>query len=364
MTSNDEKARAAIAEQAAEWLVANDEGPLDAGDSAALAAWLKASPVHVEEFLGVSVIAHDLREAGTDPEYSLETVLARVRAEDDSPVQPLWSRVIAPVRGLSSRDWLTAAVTMAGLAVLSLGLFSWWNLRPTAPISAPVRTTALHLETGHGELLDRRLPDGSVLHLNTDSAVTIRYGKAERLVMLTAGQAEFEVMHDRARAFRVFAGSAEVVAVGTQFDVRLQEDSTVVTVVEGRVAVGLAAMLEKPGTNPSQNRSPRFVQLGADQQIRVAEREWPATPVAVDAQQSTAWLHRQIVFDHEPLARVAAEFNRYAPKPIDIVTPALRSLPISGAFATDDADTFIAFLRTLKGVRVEVTATVIRVYQD
>jgi len=39
------------------------------------------------------------------------------------------------------------------------------------------------------------------------------------------------------RAFRVIAGSAEVVDLGTKFDVRLQHDSTVVTVIEGRVAV-------------------------------------------------------------------------------------------------------------------------------
>ena len=110
MISNEEQVRAAIAEQAADWLVANDEG-LDAREAAALAAWLKASPVHVEEFLRVSVIARDLREARTDPEYSLEAVLARARAEDDNPVRPsLWTRVFAPVRGVSPRPWLTAAV--------------------------------------------------------------------------------------------------------------------------------------------------------------------------------------------------------------------------------------------------------------
>jgi len=79
---------------------------------------------------------------------------------------------------------------------------------------------------------------------------------------------------------------------------------------------------------------------------------------------STAWLRHEIMFDHEPLERVAAEFNRFAPKPIEIATPALRSLQISGVFATDDTEAFIAFLRTLKGVRVEVTATNIRVSQD
>ena len=73
-------------------------------------------------------------------------------------------------------------------------------------------------------------------------------------------------------------------------------------------------------------------------------------------------LRREIVFDHEPLERVAAEYNRYIQKPIEIATPALRNLQISGVFATDDTDAFIAFLRSLKGVRVEVTQTQIRVW--
>ena len=97
---------------------------------------------------------------------------------------------------------------------------------------------------------------------------------------------------------------------------------------------------------------------------RVTEGEWPATPIAVDAQRATSWLRREIVFDHEPLERVAAEYNRYAAKPIEIATPALRNLQISGVFATDDTEAFIAFLRSLKGVRVEVTATRIRVSRD
>jgi transmembrane sensor len=356
MISNEEKIRAAIAEQAGDWLVANDEGPLDARDSAALVAWLKTSPVHVEEFLGVSAVVRDLKEARTDPEYSLEAILARARAEDDAAVQPLRPRVIDTVRGTPSRRWFPAAVTMAACAVLSLGLLLRWNVRPIEHSPAPDGITALHFETRHGEQLSRRLADNSVLHLNTDSAVTIRYGKTERLVMLTAGQAEFEVAHEPDRAFRVIAGSAEVVDLGTKFDVRLEHDSTVVTVVEGRVAVG--------PSNSGQDHSPRFVQLSADQQIRVTGGDGPATPVAVDAQRTTAWLHRQIVFDHEPLERVAAEYNRYTSKPIEIATPALRNLEISGVFATDDPEAFIAFLRSLKGVRVEVTATRIRVSRD
>src|SRR5712691_9803731 len=131
MISNEDKVRAAIAEQAGEWFVANDEGPLDAQDSAALSAWLKTSPVHIEEFLGVSAVARDLREARADPEYALDSILARARVEEDAPARTLWLRVAAAFRGETSGPWLTAAVTMVVCGVLSLGWSLPWNVTPT-----------------------------------------------------------------------------------------------------------------------------------------------------------------------------------------------------------------------------------------
>ena len=354
MNSNDEQIRAAITQQASEWFVANDEGPMDARDSAALAAWFSASPVHIEAFLGVSVVARDLKEASTDPEYSLEAILARAGTEEGGPVQRLWPRVIEAVRETPSGRWFPAAAAM--FVVLSLGLLFTWNLRPTGRPAGLTGIATLHFETGHGEQITQRLADNSVLHLNTDSAVSVRYSKSERLVTLMSGQAEIKVTHDANRAFRVHTRSADIIDIGTQFDVRLEQGSTVVTVVEGRVAVA--------PQNSKQNYAVRSIELTANQQLRVTEGEWPATPVAVDAERTTSWLHRQIAFDHEPLERVAAEYNRFTSKPIEIATPALRTLRISGVFATDDTDAFIAFLRTLKGVRVDVTETRILVSGD
>jgi len=361
MKSNDEQVRTVIAEQAAEWLVANDEGPLDDHDSAALAAWLKTSPLHIEEFLGVSAIARDLTDARTDPEYSLEAILARARAEDDPAAQPLRPRRIDAVAHEAPRRWIAATVAMAACALLSLGLLWMRHVTPEEHPAEPLSAATLHLETRHGEQLTHRLADDSVLHLDTDTAVNIRYGKKQRSVTLLSGQAEFEVVHDSDRPFRVFAGPAVIVDLGTQFDVRLERDSAVVTVVEGQVTAGPASMGQRTGSS-TQDGAPGFVRLGANQQLRIAQGEWPGAPIDVDAQSATAWLRREMVFDHEPLERVAAEYNRYAPKPIEIATPALRNLLISGVFTSDDPEAFIAFLRSLKGVRVEVTATQIRVW--
>jgi transmembrane sensor len=363
MISNDEQIRAAIAEQAADWFVANDEGPLDEQESAALVAWLKASPIHVEEFLRVAGVARDLHAACAHPAHSANALLARARAEDDGPVESWWSRLLAPLTEVPARRWQTAAVTVAALGVASMALLLSRNLLPVAPAPAPEAVAVLHYSTHHGELQTYRLADNSVLHLNTDTDVTIRYSRSGRLVTLASGEAAFEVTHAAGRPFRVLAGPAQVVDLGTRFDVRREDHSAVVTVVEGRVAVAPSPTLGTSGVDRSESQAQQSVELGAGQQLSVAEGAWPAAPVSVDAQRATAWLHRQIMFDGEPLERVVAEFNRYAQKPIEITSPALRGLEISGVFSVDDSEAFIAFLRSLEGVQVEVADTRIRVSQ-
>src|ERR1700735_5885310 len=93
MNDNEQKSRDAIAEQAAERFVSNnDDGPAGERDSAALLAWVKASPAHIEALLGVSAISRDLPELRSDPEYSVEALAERARREGETTVQPLWPR--------------------------------------------------------------------------------------------------------------------------------------------------------------------------------------------------------------------------------------------------------------------------------
>ena len=353
MSAREQRVRSLIAQDAADWFVASRAG-LTATQREDFATWLKASPVHVEEYLALEVMGRDLRAACEASQNSIDALLQRARLAEDAPVRPFWPRSVESPRTSWPR-WQAAAFAMAALGVMSVGLLWLGKMRPLAPVLIPAPgVTAQHFETRHGEQQTHNLADGSVLHLNTDTKVTVRYSKTERLVMLTSGEVEFEVAHTPGRSFRVLAGPAAVVDLGTRFDVRLEDGSTRVTVVEGRVAVGLSRATEVRGTDSGPGAAP-VVYLSANQQLLVAGEGWPATPSSVDAQRATAWLRRQIMFENEPLERVASEFNRYASKPIEISTPELRDLQISGVFATDNNAAFIAFLRSLDGVRVEVT---------
>jgi transmembrane sensor len=337
--------RMSIAQEAAEWFIANREGTPDAVQRSTFAAWLKTSPQHVQEYLGIALLAQDLR-AAADPELSLEALLARARSAPEADVTPIGLARVRSARPTHKATWrwVTAvAATLAAVAVTAL----WWLSN---------RVSLMQFATRHGEQLTQRLADNSVLRLDTDTAVTVRYSRAQRLVEVRQGQVLFEVAHEAGRAFRVLAGSADVVAIGTRFDLRLEHDATLVSVLEGQISVGLAA--GQPGAGAGHT-----VIVHAGEQVRVAAGELSTQAAPAQIQRETAWLRRQIVFEQEPLSRVVAEFNRYGATPIEIDTPALRALVISGSFSADDTESFVAFLRSLDGVRVEVAANRIRVTQ-
>jgi transmembrane sensor len=343
------KTRSSIADEAAEWFVANRSGLADAEQRDAFVAWLRSSPQHIEEYLGIALIARDLRQATADPETPLEVLVARARGADGT-VRTLTCGTRGLPRQNSRRGWRLIRLGVAGAAAAlatAVLTFFWWT---------GDHATALQYATRHGEQITQRLVDNSVLRLDTDTAVTVRYGRSQRLVEVERGQVLFEVAHEPGRPFRVLAGFAEMRAVGTKFNVYQRPDSTIVTVLEGQVGVGLA-----PGRPGVAMASGRTVALHAGEQVQVAQGTLPATAASAHTRRSIAWLRREIVFEQEPLAQVAAEFNRYSAIPIEIETPELRSLAISGVLSADNTESLVAFLRSLDGVKVEVTSTRIRV---
>ena len=363
MSATGEQVQRLITDQAADWFVANRAG-LSRKEQEAFAAWLQASPVHIKEYLAVAVVGRDLRAACADSVDSLGNLLARARRERDEPVRRFWSSALwKPSSEARHRCRTVASATViAGVLFLGSGLAIWWGHELRLRTSTELAQT-WHFATQHGEQQTRELADRSVLHLNTESVVSIRYSPTDRMVKLNSGQAFFEVQHDSKRPFRVLAGAAQILALGTQFDVRLTDHATCITVLQGVVAVGLSTGSRPPAVISSLSSPGGLTLVSAGQQIRLEDDRAPGKPVAVDVKRAAAWLHRQILFEHEPLREVASEFNRYSSKPIQIVTPALQNLEISGVFATDDTNAFIAFLRSLDGVYVEVTATGIRVSQ-
>ena len=353
MMPGEDEIRAVIAEQAGEWFIANQARTLTTDESAAFLAWLQSSPLHVSEYLEIARIARGWIDAVRDPQVPLESFLAQTSAAENRVVA-LESRG-PPRERTASRppiSWRRQLLaTAAAVLLLAAGVIWWVHDGELLGIAKTYRTA-------QGEQARQRLPDGSMLWLDTGSEATVRYSASERLVELRRGQALFEVAHETSRRFRVRAGDAGAIAVGTKFNLYRRAAAVEITVVQGALAVfiGEPAWLQSAGSVPAQvQRVPAGYRL-------LVDGGGPSTePVPADLNQTLGWVKHKIVFKRRPLGEVAAEFNRYGSIPVEIDDAELRLLPVSGTLDASDTESFVAFLKSLPGVSVERTPKRIRV---
>src|SRR6202020_2602328 len=92
-------------------------------------------------------------------------------------------------------------------------------------------------ETEIGENRRVTLADGSVISLGGNTRIEVALSEKVRAIELTRGEALFKVAKDSARPFKVRAGDATIIAVGTEFNVERDSDRDVVSVTEGQVVV-------------------------------------------------------------------------------------------------------------------------------
>lgn len=329
------KLNSQVVEEATAWFIDFNEGEVNQAGREEFNAWLRRSPEHVRAFLQVSAF---WEHAGTlgKTKADLDELIARAKAEQN--VFPLGLADREPGQSSPAQDgprsvtrrWFAAA---ASIAIALLGAASWYVGR------APTYVTEV------GEQRSFTLEDGSTVELNSRSRLKVHYTQDQRSVELLEGQALFSVAKNPARPFVVTTGDTRVRAVGTQFDVYRKRAGTVVTVVEGRVAVV-----------PTSTDRDRAVRAKPDEILLAAGEQMMITPVEVTPPQpvdlsiATAWTDRKLVFESTPLREVVEEFNRYNRQQLVIRDPALNELHVSGVFPSTDSSRMVEFLRQRFGV--------------
>lgn len=278
---------------AAEWVAREDAGALSPAEGERLAAWLAADSRHLGAYARMQAIMSSCDRLHRG-EHAPDAAHARVVR----PQVRAWAwRVAALAASL-------ALVTVATLRFLDGGVDTY--------------TTRI------GEISRVSLDDGSVVTLNTDSRVRVRFDEGHRNIELLRGEAMFDVAKDRLRPFAVAAGGTRVVAVGTSFSVRRSPERVNVLVREGVVKVDEA---EQP-----------VARLQAGDKASIAGRGAPvvARVDTVEVHRELAWRDGMIAFSGETLQEVAREFARYNTLRIRIADPEVAGLEVVGMFSATD----------------------------
>jgi len=287
--------------EAADWYARLNKTPIETEELEAFYTW-RREPHNDAAYKRMEEIGRAVRDLRGDPDMAKAAQAALGRGADK--------------RRRERRG------RIVGFSILGLGAAMACLVGAVILIKSP-RT----FDTDVGQMTVVRLDDGSRLSLNTNSRVRVRFSKDERRVELVRGQAFFEVAHDTSRPFLVSAGSAEVRAVGTEFDVRVDSpDAVRVVLAQGRVAVRDDAT--KWTLEPGQGLA-----LGVDPRT--------ARPTSVDVGAVTSWRQGRLIFEDVPLRDAVAEINRYSKTKLVLGANAPASQRVSGRFETGDIEDFV-----------------------
>jgi transmembrane sensor len=300
---------------ASDWLAKLDRG-LSPAEEHGLKAWLSQHPENRQALLRLASL--------WDKMDSLS----------------LLTEMSPPARQPSRRKFLYPALA-ASIAMLVI--VGWLVQRSQDVMSTPAnRVVASAYETAIGERSTVRLPDQSVLTLNTNSVVKVTYNDAQRLLVLERGELNIEVAHDPRRPLSVIAGQKVVRAVGTAFNVQIIDSGQVELIVtEGTVTVADdsdATPIRTIGSAPRTVTKGERVLLGADR-----ETISKVSDSALSAELS--WRQGNLIFRGETLAVAIAEVSRYTPVKFEIADERLKELRIGGLFKAGDVDGLLATLK-------------------
>ena len=354
-----------IEQDALHWLAILDRGATKEQEEE-FERWLKADHRHAEYFgelngtWGLLDRVNEISEADIEEAHP-EILPARKVAEGEQH---------SPRRGWTLWSWAIPAAAAAAILVYTMA----WG--PVARVDY-----AKQVVTEMGGLRTIKLPDGSIMQVNTDSAVEVRFTSTERCVDLVQGEVHFTVTPNRARPFIVRVAGMDVQAVGTAFNVRMRSESVEVLVTEGKVRLKHESLGEQDGAGasfagedrpveeaPAANAKPKSPavepasMLAAGERItlpRERERVKISAPIApisvppVEIGRSLAWQARRLEFVDTALADMVAEFNRYNQKKLVIADRTLGEQRFGGTFRSKDVDGFVRTLEANFGVRAE-----------
>jgi transmembrane sensor len=308
---------------AARWHARLQAADCTPNERTAFEAWRDADPSHARAYAVAERVSDGVDHLQlVDPRFQALTA----QALKDVAAKPRPSRPVL--------RWAVPATLVAGLACAMIA----FRFAPSA--FEPAGDTVAYQSELHTQRVVH-LADGSKVQLDAGSRMLVAMTPQHRSVQLQYGRAVFDVAKDKSRPFSVAAANSQTMALGTRFQVDLQQRQVIVTLVEGAVSVDHGV-----GETAWQER------LSPGEQLTIDVSSAKRSKAAVDSQLSTIWTQGRHAFRGTPLRQALDEVNRYSHRKVRLGDPTLADLPVAGNFIVGDSEAVVTAFTALLPLRV------------
>jgi ferric-dicitrate binding protein FerR (iron transport regulator) len=310
-----------------EMILRSIRGELSAHEERMLAGQRRADPAveaRYKEFEQLWRLTARKEPAAHPSRPSAFDILRAAKAQDQVRVRRWWKPIAAGA----------AAAAVVLLAVYQLAI---------PPRTGSARSA--EISTGNNEMATVQLSDGTIARIAPKSRLRIDNDGDTREVWLD-GQAFFGVAPSAGERFTVRTRAGVAQALGTRFDVRVEEDGMRVVVVEGRVVI---------------RSSVGEVEIGPNEVSRVGSSRSLETERVEDVSSLLEWMEGSLVFQSTPLTDVAREVrDRYALR-VEVADSALARRKVTAWFTDESAEQVLAVVCRVAAVPCAFTDSVVTI---
>jgi len=270
-------------------------------------------------------------------------------------VAKMWDKMddvtrLADMFPLAKSKQTKLPIWLGAVAASILIIFSFSFLAPFKNIdifsiekSNVVAKNSFSYQTEIGETSTIQLPDNSELLLNTNSTVKVTYTAKARVIELQRGEIHIDVAHDPSRPLSVLAGGQVIQAVGTAFNVQLNDELVELIVTDGKVLVKekpieeFKRLIDTNNTKLASNE----ISVSKDEKIELtlgnssAFETLKVNPIEIATKLS--WRKGKLIFTGESLEEVLVEISRYTKVQFEFEQNSrIKDVEVAGVFKTGD----------------------------
>lgn len=229
---------------------------------------------------------------------------------------------------------LTRRHVLKGLLLLigASGCWQLWRSEMGEGLRADYRTVK-------GQTLRQKLEDGTLLSLNTGSAVNVYFDNVQRRIQIWYGEIAITTGKDtRQRPFRVLTHQGQLTALGTEFTVRQEGEETVLNVQQHAVEAILAASTQQL----------QIVRQG--EALRFSASRFGN--IQSQNAESVSWMQGVLSFSDQRLDDVISTLSRYRHGVLRC-DPAVAGLRLTGTFPLGNTDAVLHAIAKIFPVKIQ-----------
>jgi transmembrane sensor len=292
----------------------------------------KASPEEIsilDQFFDSYTKEHPGDIAGDNSLHSKEEILSAIHQR---------LQMNSDARSTVAFRWWKVAAT---ISVIAMAFIIFYNTTSESQKDVSAVEALTTEQTHRGEKSTIELPDGTMVHLNSNSQVTFsQQFKGETREVNLIGEAYFVVSHDVAKPFIVITKNTTTKVLGTTFNIRAHHNKDIeITLVDGKINVG--------SSNGGQ------ATLAPGQQAVISVDTQLINTKNVDVNQYIGWKDNILFFNRVTLVDAAERLGEWYDVNIDIKSPAIRNCMITGTYKNESLDNVLKSIQFLLGAKTD-----------